>query len=138
MTWKIDYQKKTLKKDKNKLPKVALTTRKYEEEVEVEDELIDYVSPYTIINETGYPIQVETDIVTSNRGVRKHSGSGHLKKRSELHNKIYKIQNTGKAQYLIESNIEDLFNQSMQEVMTGINYIKVKIMHPDFDFITIT
>jgi len=114
------------------LSRVALSgwSNKQETGVDVEDELIDYVSPYTIVNQTGYPIQIETDRVTGNTRGRQRSNSFYSKKLQDLHNKVYKIQDGGKVQYLVESNIEDLFKQSMQDVLVGINYISVKIMHP--------
>lgn len=50
-SWKSGYEENTeLLKDKNKKKRATTITQSNQEEV------IDYVSPYTIINQTGYPV----------------------------------------------------------------------------------
>lgn len=151
MTWKEDYQSKVIKQDKSKFPRVTmrggyLTEGEGGEEV-MRDELVDYVSPYVIVNHTGYPIEVETD--TTSRGTTTTTGARHFRdnlglsdnrtrRLRDLADRTYKIEHGGRAQYLIESNIEDLFKQSTQEVMTGLNHIKVLIKHPEIDIPHVT
>ena len=53
-TWRDDYrQQKSLRHGKSTV--VHGNSKQKEEDV------IDYVSPYTIINDTGYPIEVEAE-----------------------------------------------------------------------------
>jgi len=147
MTWKSDYERKIIKQDKSKLPKVSLTSSYArsgaEAGVEIEDELIDYVSPYTIENQTGYPVIVEADHSVA-AGAIEHirDNFGYSRSRTsklqELYNRVYRIEPNGEAQYLLESNIEDLFKQTTQEAMVGLNYIKVKINHPECEIEPIT
>ncbi|RYZ80566.1 MAG: hypothetical protein EOP04_25640, partial [Proteobacteria bacterium] len=147
MTWKSDYEKKIIKQDKNKLAQVSLTNSrsiqmKEEAGVEIEDELIDYVSPYSIENQTGYPILVEADHTSAATLEHVRDNHGYSRSRTsklqELYNRVYRIEPNAEAQYLLESNIEDLFQQSTQETMVGLNYIKVKINHPNCDIEPIT
>jgi len=148
MTWKSDYERKVVKQDKNnKLSKVSLADSSGKEEIQMEDELIDYVSPYMIENQTGYPIQVEADhaaaaSASTNTIDHTRDNYGYSRSRTsklqELYNRVYQIEPNGEAQYLLESNIEDLFKQTTEEAMTGLNYIKVKINHPDCDIEPIT
>ena len=140
MTWKSDYELKSSFKDVSKATKASITDAHYREEetgLEVEDDLIDYVSPYTIINQTGYPVQIETDTMNINTGKHMRDNFGYSRSRSkkllDLRTKKYEINNGGKVQYLIESNIEDFFKRSAQEMMIGTNHIKVKIKHPTLD-----
>ena len=133
MTWKNDYEKKILKKSQTGIPRVSIFGYNNLEDHPEENELIDYISPYIIENQTGFPIEIETDHSLLNEDDRTKSKSKLLRSRSkkiqDLVNKTYKLTDKQKTQYLVKSSIEDMFKQSLKETATPKNFVKVKIHH---------
>jgi len=120
MTWQEDYKQKKTNLNRSK---TQITTKAEEEET------IDYVSPYTIINNTGYEIEVQADFasMTARPSVAKKSVQ-----------ESYRIENGGSTQYLVESDIDKIFERSMQDMFLQTNKIQVLIKHADLQINAIT
>lgn len=113
-TWKEGYQsQRSLKHGKNVIVRANSKIR--------EEDVIDYVSPYTIVNDTGYPIEIEGD----SNAITPPTG-----RPSVYLNQTYNVENRGSTQYLVESDIDKIFQRSNQDMLINLNKIRVKILHP--------
>ena len=117
-TWKADYEQKTRTFD---LAADSEQNVDEEDEAQQQEDIIDFVSPYTIINQTGYPIELQADQGEKGQGI--------------LAEKIYMIPNCGSIQYKIESDIEGIIvKKNLEDFLINTNKIKVHVLHPDHQF----
>jgi len=95
-----------------------------------EENVIEYVSPYRIINYTGYPVEIHAD-VSSQRTTKTRKGSTQVQE-------SYYVENAGQAQYLVESDIDKIFERSNDDMSTQTNKIRVKFKHPKYELASVT
>jgi len=89
-----------------------------------EEYAIDYISPYTIVNSTGFPIEVET-IYTS-----APEKSSTTARNPNLMKDTYHIQNGGATQFLVESERDGVSESLVNSRSINANKIMVRILHP--------
>mmetsp|Transcript_20208 Transcript_20208/g.17386 ORF Transcript_20208/g.17386 Transcript_20208/m.17386 type:complete len:248 (+) Transcript_20208:1078-1821(+) len=92
--WKANYDEQTKSENKNKKRATTITQ-------DNQEEVIDYVSPYTIINETGYMIEVQEDV-----SAKKHDMQSKPTHKDTSSGQVYKIGPGEQAEYLLESDLD--------------------------------
>ena len=80
-----------------------------------EEDIVEYVSPYTIKNETGYPIEIERDY------------GGYNEKEKKLR---YMLQNGHSMNFQFETDFDSIFNKEGKS--RNHKKIKFKIIHPKY------
>ena len=127
MTWQNGLEPAASKKKTQNQAFALLQTTAKSKKLEQED-IIDFVSPYTIMNQTGYPINVQADKTKQELA---KAGVSAVK----LAKKVYHIQNNDSTQYKMEADIEEVQEtKNLDDFNINTNKIKVHILHPTLKF----
>ena len=105
-TWSTDFETKKYTSTKKVLSK--------------DEEAIEYVTPYTIVNELGYPIIIEPDL--TNKIVIK-----------SVIPKLIKIDVGERKNYRVESDTDKVWAHGIEDI-ASTNKVLVKINHPKYTF----
>ena len=84
-----------------------------------EEDIVEYVSPYTIKNETGYPVEIERDYGLLNADLTK----------PKLR---YMLQNGHTMNFQFETDFESIFNKEGK--IRNHKKIKFRVLHPKVEF----
>jgi len=115
--WKKGYDESQTRRKSNEQASVIIKKG-------ADEEVVDFVSPYTIKNQTGYEIQLERDFGNT---------FASLTRKSSISNdQIYKVKHREFTQYLVESDMKKLFQQGLDHSHTS-NKIIIRFNHPVYE-----
>ena len=90
---------------------------------EESSEKIEYVSPYSIKNDSGYILEIMRDYTDSQK-----------KLLNELQEKIFILENGESMSFQIEANIEQMFEEIEENDMQNVYMVKIKIKGANNEF----
>ena len=127
MTWKVGLTGENNMETANR-PFAVMSN---EAEQDEDEETLDYVSPYSVLNRTGFSILIQADYKTEL--LEKAS-----KRTQDLSSKIYRVENNGSVQYRVESDIQDIVKENEDDFRIHRHKLKVRINHPNQKFEEVT
>ena len=111
--------------EEKKMHPIKKGCRVIEFPVEQED-VVDYVSPYMILNNTGYMIEIDPNISTA---VENGPNQAIIKP--------LKLDNGKQVDLLMETKIEGIFDSSIKDNIFAKTEVRLRIHHPSFGIILI-